>query len=268
MHSKLHSHLRNPEEPLSPFAGEVPLEGAAQGEDCPAAAFRVVEHFVSVNGEGLHAGRLALFVRFAGCNLACSYCDTRWANEPDCPYEVLDANAICALADQAGVVCVTLTGGEPLLQPGIEQLIRLLAERGFDVELETNGSVNLAPFVALRREWEQLSGSVRFTVDYKTPTSGMNGCMHEPSLRLLGAADCIKCVCGSREDLERSAEVLAAQGVWERDDSEAPAVLFSPVFGQIEPTCIVDFMKERRLKRARVQLQLHKFIWPADERGV
>lgn len=128
-----------------------------------AGRMPVVEKFVSVNGEGPRAGRLAAFVRFAGCNLRCSYCDTMWANEPGCPAEWLAVDDVAAWVASTPAACVTLTGGEPALQPLLPQLVRALmalppAEDGAGgkapraVEIETNGTVDLAELAAVRRE--------------------------------------------------------------------------------------------------------------------
>lgn len=121
----------------------------------------VVEKFVSVNGEGPRAGRLAAFVRFAGCNLRCSYCDTQWANEPGCPAEWLTVDEIVAWAASTPAACITLTGGEPALQPLLPRLVRALlalppVEDGAGgmapraVEVETNGAVDLSELAAVR----------------------------------------------------------------------------------------------------------------------
>lgn len=128
-----------------------------------AGRMPVVEKFVSVNGEGPRAGRLAAFVRFAGCNLRCSYCDTMWANEPGCPAEWLAVDDVATWVASTPAACVTLTGGEPALQPLLPQLVRALmtlppAEDGAGgkapraVEIETNGAVDLAELAAVRRE--------------------------------------------------------------------------------------------------------------------
>ena len=87
---------------------------------------RVAEKFISINGEGTRAGELAVFVRFTGCNLRCSYCDTMWANEPGCPYEEMSPAQICEYVRSTGIKNVTLTGGEPLLQKDMDKLISLL----------------------------------------------------------------------------------------------------------------------------------------------
>ena len=88
--------------------------------------YKVVEHFVSINGEGTHAGQLAMFIRFQGCNLNCSYCDTKWANEVDTPFQWMTAEELVQSADEAQVKNITLTGGEPLSQIQIEVLIAAL----------------------------------------------------------------------------------------------------------------------------------------------
>ena len=91
--------------------------------------FHVAETFTSINGEGTHAGQLAVFVRFCGCNLNCSFCDTTWANEPDVPYVCQTTEEICASVDAAGVHNVTLTGGEPLLRGGMTELLTALSQK-------------------------------------------------------------------------------------------------------------------------------------------
>ena len=107
--------------------------------------YEVVEHFVSINGEGPLAGQLAVFVRFKGCNLSCLYCDTKWANEPDVPARVMTAEEIHQAIMETGVRNVTLTGGEPLDRPYISELLeKLAADHLLHVEIETNGSVSLA----------------------------------------------------------------------------------------------------------------------------
>ncbi len=213
---------------------------------------KLAEHFVSINGEGQKAGELALFLRFAGCGLNCSWCDTRWANEKDAPYTLCSVPELLELAKEADVRNVTLTGGEPLGRAGIGELISGLIRAGYEVEIETNGSVPLEGYIG--------SGA-SFTMDYKLPSSGMESRMYTANLPLLTEKDTLKFVCGSGEDLERAAEIL-------EEYKPACKVYLSPVFGMIEPAEMVDFMKERGLNGVRLQLQLHKFIWPPEMRGV
>ena len=114
--------------------------------------YKVVETFISINGEGQHAGELALFIRFAGCNLNCNYCDTRWANQPDVVYQEMTETEIKALVADSGVRNVTLTGGEPLLQPGMYQLLETVGSlTDIRIEIETNGSVDIGPYMTLIR---------------------------------------------------------------------------------------------------------------------
>jgi len=218
--------------------------------------YPIAECFLSINGEGQRAGELAVFLRFSGCNLVCSYCDTAWANDPDCPTEPMETNKILSFVADSGARNVTLTGGEPLLQPGIGELLRALTGAGLDVEVETNGSIPLEPF-------RQAAPLVRFTMDYKLPGSGMEAQMHLPNLEQLRGEDTLKLVCGSHEDLLRVKTLLETTTI-----GTGVRLYISPVFGQITPQEIVEYMKKEKLAGVRLQLQLHKFIWPPEQRGV
>lgn len=219
---------------------------------------KVAEKFISINGEGTRAGELAVFVRFVGCNLRCTYCDTMWANEPGCPYEEMTPAQICDYVRSTGISNVTLTGGEPLLQKQMGELIgQLIRDCGVRVEIETNGAVDLHPFAQIPE------GRPSFTMDYKLPSSGCEDRMITENFSVLQAQDTVKFVSGSREDLERAAEIIEEYGLLDRC-----YVYFSPVFGKIEPVEIVDFMLENKLNKARIQIQMHKVIWDPNERGV
>ncbi|MCD8353661.1 MAG: putative 7-carboxy-7-deazaguanine synthase QueE [Clostridiales bacterium] len=217
---------------------------------------KVVEKFISINGEGPRAGELAVFVRFQGCNLRCSYCDTQWANERDCPYEEQSPAEIDRYIRATGVTNVTLTGGEPLLQREMGALLALLLQDStLRVEIETNGAVDLAPFCGENRPV--------FTMDYKLPSSGWEPAMKVENFPLLEAQDTVKFVCGSRADLERAGAVIA-----EYDLTRRCHVYLSPVFGAIDPAEMVDYMIANQMNGVRIQLQMHKFIWDPDKRGV
>ena len=217
---------------------------------------RVVEQFVSINGEGPRAGELATFVRFQGCNLRCSYCDTHWANVPECPYEERTPEEIDGSVRSQGVTNVTLTGGEPLLQPEMPKLLSLLLRDGtLRVEIETNGAVDLSPFCGENRPV--------FTMDYKLPSSGMEGPMVVENFSLLREEDTVKFVCGSTQDLERAGEIIRTHSLLGRCH-----IYLSPVFGAIQPVALVEYLQRERLNGVRVQLQLHKFIWDPEKRGV
>lgn len=221
------------------------------------ARYDVVETFTSINGEGTRAGELAVFIRMKGCNLNCAYCDTKWANESDAPYTSMTEQEILSYVRDSGVRNVTLTGGEPLLRQDMDVLIELLlSDEERRVEIETNGSVDLTPYVALSKR-------PSFTMDYKLGASGMENRMCHANFALLDERDTVKFVVGSRNDLERAVKIMEQYHLIGRT-----AVYFSPVFGSIEPSEIVDFLIEHKLNDVRVQLQLHKFIWDPEKRGV
>jgi len=216
----------------------------------------VVERFVSINGESTHAGEPAAFIRFRGCNLNCSYCDTRWANNVHAPATDYSPEQLAKWVRSKRVINVTLTGGEPLLQYELDDLIRLLIIQGNRVEIETNGSISL----------DSLAHSEHrpvFTMDYKLPSSGMEIAMRKDNFRLLGAHDTVKFVTSTLPDLERALYLIQ-----EHDLDKLCHVFLSPVFGKIDPAEIVRFMLENKMNRVRMQLQLHKFIWPPNKRGV
>ncbi len=218
--------------------------------------FKVAEKFISINGEGPRAGELAVFLRFCGCNLNCSYCDTRWANAADVKCGLASAGELVEYVKNAGVKNVTLTGGEPLLQADIAQLIELLGASGAEVEIETNGSIPLKAIVSL-------SPRPIVTADYKLPSSGMEKYMLTENFSCLTSQDSVKFVVGDMRDLARAEEIINEYGLADRC-----RVYFSPVFGKIKPEEIVEFMKEHHLNGVRLQLQLHKVIWKPDMRGV
>lgn len=220
------------------------------------AEYKVAEMFTSINGEGRKAGQLAVFVRFAGCNLNCSYCDTKWANEAAVPYQRMSQEDIVRHILKCGIQNVTLTGGEPLLQPDIRVLLERLALEELEIEIETNGSIPIEPYDDIRNR-------LCMTMDYKLPSSGMEKNMCSDNFGHLFPQDTIKFVCGSKEDLERAVQVIEQFGL-----IPICAVYISPVFGKIKAEEIVEFMKERQLNGVNLQLQLHKFIWDPQKRGV
>lgn len=222
--------------------------------------YKVAEHFASINGEGTRAGQLAYFIRFKGCGLSCSYCDTSWANQEDTPFTSMTAEKIYETIRFSGITNVTLTGGEPLMQEGIEELLSLLlADENLTVEIETNGSVGLEPFLS----GDGASRRPVITMDYKLPSSGMEILMRSSNFSLLNEQDTVKFVAGTREDLDRARDVIDMYGLKQRCH-----VYISPVFGQMDPADIVEYMKENGMNGVNLQLQLHKFIWDPQKRGV
>lgn len=223
--------------------------------------FHVTERFVSINGEARRAGELSCFIRFAGCNLNCNYCDTRWSCDPDAPCELLSEEELYAWVKETGVTNVTLTGGEPLLSPNVDRLLRLLAkDEDLRVEVETNGAVSLADFIGI-------SDRVSFTMDIKCPGSGMSDYMIWENMQLLRAVDTVKCVVSDRNDLDWLREKELINRIQSPKENEY-VVYISPAFGRIDPKEIVEYMKEYRLNNVRLQLQLHKFIWDPKKKGV
>jgi len=220
------------------------------------AEFKVAEIFKSINGEGQKAGQLAIFVRFAGCNLNCSYCDTKWANEADCKYELMTADDIKDEILKSGIKNVTITGGEPLLRDGIKELLVLLSKEDISVEIETNGSIELKDFCDIKNR-------PSFTMDYKLPSSRMEEYMNLNNFNYLNKNDTVKFVSGSGNDLKKALEIINKYNLIEKT-----RVYISPVFGNIEPSEIVDFMLENNLNGVNLQIQMHKVIWDPEKRGV
>lgn len=218
--------------------------------------FPIAEKFVSINGEGVRAGELAVFIRFAGCNLSCGYCDTKWASQPDVPVEELSAEDIVSFVMESGARNVTVTGGEPLLQKELPELIDALMSAGLRVEIETNGSLPIDSYSD--RKYRPV-----FTMDYKLPSSGMEENMCVRNFGCLEKCDTVKFVAGSIKDLERAAELIREHYLTDRCH-----VYISHVFGEISPADIVEFMKEHGMNDIRLQLQLHKYIWNPEQRGV
>lgn len=219
--------------------------------------YKVVEIFESINGEGKKAGQLALFIRFQKCNLNCSYCDTKWANSDDSPYTLMNLEELYKKVVESGIKNVTITGGEPLLQENIEIFLKKLAENPeINVEIETNGSINLKRF-------GEIKNAPSFTMDYKLPKSNMEKFMDLENFKYLKEKDTVKFVVSNIDDLERAREIIEKYSLVEKC-----AVYISPVFGKIELSFMVDFMKKYKMNGVNMQLQIHKIIWDPETKGV
>lgn len=215
---------------------------------------RVVEKFISINGEGLRSGELAVFIRFANCNLRCSYCDTKYSFiNPIYTEESIDE--LVKYVKSTGVKNVTLTGGEPLIQSEIKELMIELSNIGNRIEIETNGSINIAPYLNIP--------NVTFTLDYKLKGSGMEMYMDLTNYDLLRKNDVIKFVVSDYDDLEKTKEIIKKYDLINKANC-----LISPVWGRIEFEEIVNFLKDNKLNDVKMQLQIHKIIWDKDKRGV
>lgn len=213
---------------------------------------KVVEIFKSIDGEGKRAGLPTTFIRLYGCNLRCSYCDTRYGCENN-NYKELSIKEIIDIVTKLEVKNITLTGGEPLISSDSPQLINELCDRGYIVNIETNGSVDIS----------NINKKAFITIDYKCPSSNMESYMNMNNFTLLRSEDVCKFVVGSIEDLNKAKEIIK-----DYDLENKCQVYLSPVFNNIKPKDIVKFILDNKLYNCKVQLQLHKYIWNPEERGV
>jgi len=210
----------------------------------------VNEIFYSIQGESIHSGRPCIFVRLTGCNLRCSYCDTRYAYEQGVNMEITEIiNRIAAHRCRL----VEITGGEPLLQSQTPILIYRLLENGYEVMLETNGSLDIS----------RVDGRCIKIVDIKCPTSGESDKIDLANLKRLGSKDQVKFVIGDRSDYKYAKVTMDSIS----PDFPEEQILFSPVSGEITPSQLAEWILEDSLN-VRLHLQLHKIIWPDKERGV
>lgn len=208
----------------------------------------VNEVFFSIQGEGTRAGLPCVFVRLTGCPLRCAWCDTVYAFHEGRRREIEDV-----VAEVEAFPCrlLTLTGGEPLAQPEAFPLVSRLADRGFEVLVETSGHISIG----------ELDARAVAIVDIKAPGSGESGRMHADNLALLRPQDEVKLVLADRADYEWARALL-------RDPRLAGAtVLFSPVHGQLDPGRLGRWIVDDGLP-VRLQIQMHKVLWPGVERGV
>lgn len=210
----------------------------------------VSEIFYSIQGESLYAGLPCVLIRLCGCNLRCRYCDTIYAHAGG---RSLSMEAILREVRAFGCPLVEVTGGEPLLQPNCPALIRRLLEEDYTVLLETNGSFNIG----------MVDSRCINILDMKCPGSGECEKNDYTNLDLLAAPDQLKFVITDRQDYEWASSLLDSR--W-RNALPVP-VLFSPASGLLEPRLLAAWILQDRLP-VRLQLQLHKILWPGTERGV
>lgn len=208
------------------------------------------EIYSSIQGESTWAGLPCVFVRTAFCNLRCTYCDTAYAFYKGTQMKVSE---VLHKVESFGCSLVEVTGGEPLLQKGVFPLMRALCDRSFRVLLETSGSIDIF----------SVDHRVHRIVDLKTPSSGESDRNRMENIPHLTHLDEVKFVLGSRNDYEWAKKIVHEWNL----ASRCHAVLLSPVFGKIASADIVRWMLEDRLP-ARLQLQMHKFIWNPTQKGV
>lgn len=210
----------------------------------------ICEIFHSIQGESTYSGLPCVFVRTSGCNLRCSYCDTKYAYENGKDMSVDEVKEIVGSYD---CKLVEITGGEPLLQhEEVNKLASLLLGEGYDVLLETNGSVNI----------KGIDSRVVRIVDFKCPDSEMSDHIHWDNLNYLSDHDQVKFVLSSRRDYDWAKGIIINQLSQKRME-----ILISTAFGSLDPSEAVSWILEDGLK-VRFQLQIHKYIWHPDARGV
>lgn len=210
---------------------------------------RVTEIFLSLQGESSWVGTPCVFVRLTGCDLRCVWCDTEYA------FHGGSRRSAASVAEEVlayPVELVEITGGEPLLQPAIHELMAQLLNAGRTVLLETGGHRDLSP----------VDPRVIVICDIKCPDSGMADRNLWSNLDLLKPNDEIKFVIASRSDYEWARQVTLERGLHRRH-----TVLFSPVWGAVEPSVLAEWILLDRLE-VRFQLQLHKVLWGPEQRGV
>lgn len=210
----------------------------------------LIELFASVQGETSLAGLPTTFIRLAACNLRCSWCDTPYSFVRGEPHSL---PAIMEQVKHNACPYVCVTGGEPLLQDNVYALMSQLCNEGYIVSLETGGSLSTA----------KVDPRVRVILDVKCPDSGMSEKNFWPNLSLLRAHDEVKFVIQGLSDYEYAKEVCMTHGLYQHGCS----VLFSPVHGILDPKELVGWILRDQLP-VRLNLQIHKFIWSPETKGV
>lgn len=210
---------------------------------------KVCEIFTSIQGEGTRAGRPCTFVRFTGCNLRCVYCDTVYAYYEGAEYS---EDALVEEVKGRGQRLVEITGGEPLLQPGVPRLVKRLLDEGFEVLVETNGTLSI----------EEIDRRAVILMDVKTPGSGMFGKTDLGNLDRIKPSDEVKFILTGRADYEWSRSFIR--------DFNLPgrcAVILTPAYGLLEPADLAGWIVGDGLD-VRLGIQIHKYIFGPDKRGV
>jgi len=210
---------------------------------------KVNEIYLSIQGESSKAGLPCIFIRLTYCNLRCTYCDTEYAF-----YEGRDFSIDEIISDVKKYNCnlVEVTGGEPLFQDECVELMKKLCNDGFNVMLETGGSLAI----------KEIDSRVMIIMDLKCPSSGMMKKNLYENINYLKPTDEVKFVIGTREDYDWSKEIFSKYNL-----TKKCAVLFSVVFGKLEPISLVEWILEDKLN-VRFQLQMHKYVWEPTAKGV
>jgi len=210
---------------------------------------KINEIYYSLQGESSKAGLPCVFVRLTYCNLRCSYCDTEYAFYDGTEMEI---SKIIEEVRKFNCNLVEITGGEPLFQEGCNELMNRLCDDGFEVMVETGGSLPI----------KDIDKRVMIILDLKCPSSNMMKKNLYENIDHIKPSDEIKFVIGTREDYEWSKGILSKYNL-----EEKCGILLSVVFGKLEPITLVNWIIEDKLK-VRYQLQMHKIIWHPETKGV
>lgn len=217
--------------------------------DKPPGQLLIHEIYQSIQGESTFAGLPCVFVRLAVCNLRCVWCDTPHAFREGTS---MPLQQVVGAALSYSCPLVEITGGEPLLQPEVHPLMTALADAGRTVLLETSGAEDISP----------VDPRVHIIMDLKCPDSGESAANRWENLNVLKPSDQIKLVVASRRDFDWAVDVIRRHKLDQRFN-----VLLSPVFGKVHPRELAEWLIASGVW-ARLQLQLHKYIWPPETRGV
>lgn len=245
----------------------------------------VIEIFASIDGEGSRQGLLTTFLRLHDCNIRCSYCDTTYSYGIDSVFTEMTAAEVADVIESLGNHRITITGGEPLLQEAavVELIDELNRRKAETMQYNTSGQAGSTCIIDIDKfdKREMLNNSlydfnietngtiipsfhrdnVWFTYDYKTPSSLAEESMNIDIFKVATERDLIKFVVGSPEDLDCMRRIIDQYPT-------AAQIYVSPVWGQIEAVLIIDYMKAYNLQNVRFQLQIHKFVWDPDTKGV
>ena len=217
-------------------------------------SFKINEIFYSVQGESSTMGIPTSFIRFTGCNLRCSYCDTEYAYH-DGVEKTLEEVIQEISKDKAEYVC--LTGGEPLMQKDLVALIKKLISLRKQISIETGGALSVKSVT--KKEWKR----VKVILDIKTPSSLMANKNDYSNFNYLRPWDEIKFVCGSKEDFDFAIDIVKRFKL-----NSKVHILFSVVYGKLSNQKLAEWVLNAKMKNTRLQVQLHKIIWPDVEKGV
>lgn len=210
---------------------------------------KINEIFYSIQGETTYVGCPTVFVRLTACNLRCTYCDTKYSYYDG---DMRTLENILQEIDSHKAPNVCITGGEPLLQKEVHTLMSLLCDRGYKVSLETSGSKSV----------EHVDPRVKIILDVKTPDSGAADSFVMDNIRFSTASTEYKFVICSEKDFEWSEEFCRQHNLFEKF-----VVLYSPSYGQVSERWLAEKILQKN-SSARLQLQLHKYIWSPETRGV